>query len=400
MPLQNLPSEILIHILSSTDSLSDLRALASTSRRIYSLFKRDKAALIYQALANALGPVIDDALGHDEMELLDPQNPDFFGDPVCDVLAHYTGYLEGRDRPTPCRLSLDQVLRLARSYNVMSELADLYINHTFKLFNLEVAPVCRPANPPALLAPPSRVEWLRVLRAHYRLQMALHLWMGAKCGRKKKFDAERVKKANRSLILLWEPWEVQQIACVGNLYRRFSESIAALINDEPLKREYNYRDVYYSLYKRREMAEKLKMADEAGWYKVLDDLSCFRSGDAKMAGLDGTNSLGARQFMYAVSCMGCIHEPSTGRHQFPVTLCFSGDSVTTVPFAWVDAFDGHYGYNFWNVLPRIERDGQPTYGLLTLLGYAIWDAPRFKALKTARFLWHGETGWARSGTST
>lgn len=44
MPLQELPAEVLVHILASAGSLADLRALAGTSRSMYALFRAEQAS--------------------------------------------------------------------------------------------------------------------------------------------------------------------------------------------------------------------------------------------------------------------------------------------------------------------------------------------------------------------
>jgi hypothetical protein len=62
MPLLDLPTELLIDILGSTASFPDLRNLGCASRRIYAVFERDKAALMYSVLGNLLGPVLTEAL--------------------------------------------------------------------------------------------------------------------------------------------------------------------------------------------------------------------------------------------------------------------------------------------------------------------------------------------------
>src|SRR4051794_36089954 len=77
MSLLDLPSELVIQVLASAPTLSDLRALAATSRRAYSIFKRNKVSLIYQTLANELGPVFDDALGLSHLELFNPRAPGY-----------------------------------------------------------------------------------------------------------------------------------------------------------------------------------------------------------------------------------------------------------------------------------------------------------------------------------
>jgi hypothetical protein len=130
---------------------------------------------------------------------------------------------------------------------------------------------------------------------------------------------------------------------------------------------------------------------------VLNDTSRFRPEGPDWAGVEGEYNNSAQQ-----SRMWSLTEaqPACERHRFPVSFSFDGDLVTAVPFAWVDAFDGHYEYNFWSVVPSIRREGKPTHGLWTLLGFVLWDAPRIETLKTTPFLSHGQTGWARSGTST
>ncbi|SPQ19984.1 f00b1a03-64c4-41ca-aa7f-f2bab56fd331 [Thermothielavioides terrestris] len=70
-------SEVLLHILASAGSLSDLQALAETSRRIHSIFQLEQSSLVYQVLANELGPVLADALGLSYIQALDALSPTF-----------------------------------------------------------------------------------------------------------------------------------------------------------------------------------------------------------------------------------------------------------------------------------------------------------------------------------
>ncbi|KAK4040085.1 hypothetical protein C8A01DRAFT_15982 [Parachaetomium inaequale] len=395
MLLQEFPSEVLIHILASAGSLPDLRALASTSQRIYSLFQSEKGSLIYQTLANALGPVIDDALGLSHLQLLDPFSPFFFNDQLWDALARYQAYLAGRDHSAPRRLSLDFVMRLVRSYHIMSDLSRVYIACTFKLLDHEVRASCCPASLPMLLAPASGSEWLRVLRAHYRLQMALPIWLACRFGGGGR-TLDDMRNANVSLFGQWKPWEIQQIFCVGTLYHRFRHRLHR-IGDQEMKQEGRSDRVSHSLEAWREFVRSLRAADEAGWQAVLDEASRFRYGRPDYAGTEEENNLSAHQVR--ITIWGA-HKTCTGRHEFPISLHFKRDHVTAVPSAWVDAFDGYYGYNFWGVVPSIRREGQATHGLWSLLGFVMWDAPRIGALKTSTLLWHGPRGWARSGVST
>ena len=135
MRLQDLSTEILVFILASTSSLTDLRALASSSRRIYAVFQAQKAVLIYHALAAELGPVLCDALGLFHAEPLDTLLPSY-PQQVRDFLSVYEGCLSGQNRPSPrqSECSLDYVLGLVNSYRLMSYLASMYTTSYLQAF--------------------------------------------------------------------------------------------------------------------------------------------------------------------------------------------------------------------------------------------------------------------------
>ncbi|KAK3292942.1 uncharacterized protein B0H64DRAFT_363203 [Chaetomium fimeti] len=342
MPFLDLPTELLIHILASACSLTDLRTLAFTSRRTYAIFQDEQAALIYQALANELGPVIDDALGLSDLEAFGLAAPDYFNDDYRAALTKYGGYLSGHGHPSPRQLPLDYVLRLVRSYRAMSELSGMYITSAFNLIKREALPSSVPTTPPGLTAAPSRSEWLRVLRAHYRLQMARSSYhAGASAIEAKSIEDARNGKA--LLFELWGPWEVQQIFSVGGLYKRLEHRLIHSPNIDMSK------ESWFTL-------------PLDGWLESLKRLQ-------------RTNEAG-----------------------FPTALRFDGDDVAAVPFAWVDAFDGYYGYHYWGVMPGIKRGGQAAQGLWSLFGFVLWDAPRVEALKTASFLLCCNTGWLSSSS--
>ncbi len=77
MLFYDLPLELVIRILSSATTLSDLRAVACTSRRVYSIFLGEKTALIYQALSHELGPVPTDALALSNIQILDASSSSY-----------------------------------------------------------------------------------------------------------------------------------------------------------------------------------------------------------------------------------------------------------------------------------------------------------------------------------
>lgn len=138
MPLYDLPVEVLTNILASVSSLSDPRALVSSSQHIYSVFRRYKAALIYQVLSTELGPVLGDALAFSHMmSQLDALSPSYY-DQVGDAVATYGEYLAGRDHSCPWDVAVDYVLGLARTYHTFAYWANVYVRSTISLLEREV----------------------------------------------------------------------------------------------------------------------------------------------------------------------------------------------------------------------------------------------------------------------
>lgn len=200
MSLLGLPSELVILVLASAPTLDGLRALAATSRRIHSIFEANKASIVYQAFANELEPVLDDALALSHLQLLDPRAPGYFGDAYQAALAKYHGYLANHGHPSPRQLSLDHVLGLIRTYRTISEVSKTYMASTMTLIENLVLPSCTHRYRRALMASPSRSEWLRVLWEHYRLQMILSSYLAGETS-----PQGGNRSGERSLFALWHP---------------------------------------------------------------------------------------------------------------------------------------------------------------------------------------------------
>jgi hypothetical protein len=417
MTLQILPPEILLHILSSTTSLSDLHALARTSPRLYAVYRREQAALMYQALAADLGPVMADALGLARVQVVELSSQRQAREYISrleDSLSAYAAYLaegngdQGRAGPSPRRLELDYVLRLARWYRAVEHVAGVYMTCALRLFEREVRPSCcpdprgsigsLPTGLDALVAPPSRSERLRVLRAFYRLQILHHIWGSrAHCMTTYNPVFDRI---NLFLFGLWEVWETQQVFCAGTFYQRFRGQLADMYFGETSRdplREVLESNTRFTFDEFRDFVGHVRAADEAAWQKTLDQASSLASG-ARDAGETEERALAFFRGRLYECYVRENHPPP--RHGFPVSFQFDRDCVGAVPFGWVDAFDGHYEYDLWERLGGIRRQGKPTQGLWSRLGFVMWDAPRVMALKTSSFLSHCKTGWARSGRSS
>ncbi|AEO67093.1 d3cc7e56-6fcf-4225-8a6f-3f8da8d24c65 [Thermothielavioides terrestris] len=354
MPLEDLPTELIVRVLSSASSLADLKALAGASRRLYAVFQREKAALIYQALAAELGPVLADALGLGPILAFDASSDAANLAPLREAVARYGEYLEGTSHtPPPRRASLDDVLGLVCWYRFVADMADTYVAYTLRIAERAVRLVAAPEPSRAVqlaAAPPSRAERLRALRAFYRRLMLEHVWHVRNNWVRRPLLAPRIVKLDqiiRRLITLWAPWELQQVVC-AYLYTGGQRSAVL----HPLV-----------------------------W---LDTIS--RDSEEEVARFRNRLRL---------ESLSAVDEGPYALRRVPAQLRFDGDHVATVPFAWVDAFDGEYLYDFFAYRNMIQRRGKRAESLWCLFGFVMWDAPRVAALKETPLLSVCETGWAR-----
>jgi hypothetical protein len=356
MSLQTLPPEILLHVLASVGSLSDLHALALTSPRLYAVFRRDQAALMYQALAADLGPVMADALGLAQIQALDGSSGEFLSllEGAIDI---YGSYLEREENyPSPRRVELEYVLRLARWYRAVAFVAGVYVECALRLFEREVRPCCgcvgggaSDSQPPsgwtaeaaaalkevvgqALVAPPSRTERLRALRAlraFYRLQIALHVWSRPWCS--PGLDRPEPARVNWQLFGLWELWEAQQAFCAGAFYRRFRCQFSDIYlgeNSRDPGRKMLTNRLRFWFDEFRDFVGQVRATSDVAWQATLDRASCFLPG-AEAAGQEEQRDISwFRNQLYE---RYRVWRPPE-RHRAPRSFRFRGDCVNAVPF--------------------------------------------------------------------
>ncbi|KAI1414439.1 hypothetical protein F5Y13DRAFT_158551 [Hypoxylon sp. FL1857] len=398
MPLQDLLPELLVSLLGSAECLSDLRAIASTSKRIYSVFEDEKAALIYRVLSNELGPVLSDALALSKTESLDASSPSYHQQ-VRNAVSMYAGYLSGQKSPSPRRLPLDYVLSLVNCYRIMKYLADVYIKSKLMLFQNEINP--RSSSSPSLMASPSRTERLRVLRAFYRLQIIFNLYGNAESSSRREYNELDTECINYHLFGLWEPWELQQVSCVAAITQRLYVQFAR-IEDYFLRKEGTSRRVYFGLTALRNFIEKLRASHNAIWQTTLRETS----------NLEIATRVRGMFVNYKMEWFHCRHHEYRmktfphGKYSYPTLIHFDGDCVTSAPFAWVDAFDGQYALDFFasaasngRADSQLMQLGIPMGLAWSRLGFVIWDAPRVTTLKRSSVLTEFATGWALGHTT-
>jgi hypothetical protein len=389
MRLQELPVEVLIKILELAGSLADLESFANASRKLYFIFQTNKASLIFHFLSNKLGALLVDALSLSEIEALDSSSPAYI-DQLGEVLSRYSISLASQHnrraaRPVP---RLIHVLRLARTYHYTVPIADVYLTCAVNLLDRVVRPSCPPTSLPNLLAPLSSVERLRVLRAHIRLHMMLHL-SESLVKRPQEVD---IGGMMMRLFGQWEPWELQQVFCVGSFYRRLRQRLN--INFSRGRGGSGRMEVVTSRVCEFEafwgFAGHVRRVGDAAWQEAVDTASKFVNGP-KVEGFDEHFELSClRRQVYKYS----ITTGTAERHKFPVSLRFDGDHEGAMPFGWVDAFGGHYGYNFLERSMDVSQMDKPITGLWARLGFVMWDERRVEALKTSSLLSNCRTGWA------
>lgn len=387
-----MPPELLILILASVSSRSDLRAMVGTSQRIYSVFVNEKAALIYRALANELGPVLSDALALSKIETLDASLPTYHRQVRASV-SMYDDYLTGQTRSPPRQLPLDYVLSLVNSYRIMSYLTSVYTTSKFMLFQNEPKPFS--FNISSAL-PLSRIEYLRVLRAFYRLQIILNLYGHPELGARRKYNKPDTECINYRLFGLWETWEFQQVLCVATFVTRLHRHFTQL-EDHDLRAEGISRRALYGLGILRDFIAKVRTVSEAAWQTVLQGTSSL---SARLHLIGSFEQYGMEWFHYRYYNYRMTKFPP-GRDNCPTFLPFHGEHTTTVPFGWADAFDGQYPHDFDGRIARVERGvlhlkqpNKPLDPMWGFLGFVMWDTPRVTALKTFPGYGLYGTGWA------
>ncbi|AEO64178.1 uncharacterized protein THITE_2094410 [Thermothielavioides terrestris NRRL 8126] len=453
--LQTLPTEMLLHILGSVDSLSDLRALGSTCRRIHAIFEEDKASLIYGFLRRQLGPVLPDALALYEFDRLDASSPRYHEDGRA-ALALYDAYLRGNGLPRPRQVPLGVVLHLLHWHRVMADLTDVYVRHASAVFHGELDAATQqqqqPLPDPAttrrlLLAPPAQhTERHRILRAFYRLQI-LYDVNGAPTTASHRAGPDATSTTGPNLVSLrlallgffW-PWEHQQLASVGFFMLRLNRMWTAALcgsgrsrgqhlhpdprRDRALRRELRRGLLRFPRSHRQQLRDWLRSGRARNLGAYVHVLKGFRAAlprwwedvvvrktarlvdepgdnddDGNGGGGDGGNETqgGGENW----SLLGRDHVQARmdsfppGSLPFSAHLRFEGDrGAEGVSCAWADAFEGGFVEDTMLFEPSTEVDGMLLEEVWFRVGFVFWDEPRYAALKALPRFQVFKTGWA------
>ena len=198
------------------------------------------------------------------------------------------------------------------------------------------------------------------------------------------------------MLTVARSWEVQQFFCAGAFYQRFRVELSdawlgQYSRDPRIVTLTNRARCCFSRF--WDLVLEVRAVDQNAWDTTMRRESSFPSGPDVVGTEEESWASWFRTPLCSYSRVLGVPE----RHRFPVSLYFEGDVVNTMPLAWVDAYGGYYGYNFWEFMRGMSHGGKPTQGIWSRLGLVMWDAPRVEALKTTSFLSHCVTGWARSG---
>lgn len=422
--LSALAPELFDNILSHLDSVRTLGNLITTSRFVYRHFEGREGPIILRVLQNELGPVLTDAKF---LCLFPYTNPPgdwiMYWDKLHTMAAMYrdmlgcSGCSGGGGDVTD--LSFAELTQLCRTLHKMNFLASTYVAAQLRLFGEGLA-----------AAPPSRTEWLRVLRAFYRRQIVCNAW--APTRREPQWmDQDTAAIGNTShdhqgerpgLFAAFEPWELQQVDHADRFVTRLCTALCLAREEaaaaQPIGKA-EFGDVFSHVDRLvQHVRENPGIADAA----LRTPPSRRRlSSSREFPDLAAAEH---RQFVerYALPCLQFAWQshrlerfPDPARDQRRqqqedgggATVDFVGDAVDLPPFGWVDALDGYYVNWFGDALvdvipwtPVPDEDEEETYfardfslQLWRDAGFTLWDQRRVESIKELDWLRTLRTGW-------
>ncbi|TAQ85352.1 hypothetical protein B7494_g6315 [Chlorociboria aeruginascens] len=392
--LETLPPELKSQILFSL-SLADLSALVHASPAFHQCYLLNRKALLFGVLRTELGSVLIDAFAAYISEFLELQQLSY----LRQVTEFLTSYEELRSTPSPLdviqeKVSLKNAIDLVQFFSITRVLATEFANSA-----LTYLPISTKSEPL------SRTERMRILRAFYRLQICCNLF-GA--NHRKHWDLlNSYETLNISCVdilrlffCIFEPWEVEEIACVHAFMGKKYEQI--------------FRSIQFDVSR-----DNPKFANKLARYGPLTPDGCFDfdTEDSVINLREGTISRGLRLFYKALNIKDHAHlvdlmSSNIGRCYFNFILDalertpqherrwhwvsdrdqaqdtneelpFHRDSEHTPPLAWVIIWKGTYSNIYGDYIPNKLREW----------GYVMWDVARLVRMDAKKVL--AET-WAET----
>ena len=209
--LENLPAEIRREILDALD-YGSLRALAHASPIFHQQYRLDRRFLLCGCLQRTLGAVAVDAWAAYR------SSPECLADaPALESVAAFLKAYQDRRSSGVCSILKDEALTESDAV-AMVAFHFTVIEPLFKRFiSVALGHLARETGSPPHHKPLSKTEEARVLRAMFRFQLCCNLFHDRRCQHGGfNFDPSDIVKL---FCCLFEPWEVEEVACIHTFAR-------------------------------------------------------------------------------------------------------------------------------------------------------------------------------------
>ena len=420
----SLPFELIDQILSTVSSVEDLGNVIRTAKSIYRRFEGQRERLISSALQMELGPIYSDARF---LDMFGYQNPDSDWDAWRRRVHEYAGVYrdilfppgDGTARNLPL-MTVERLAHLCSTLRMMRELLRLYT----VAYQTSFAGHC--SSEDAVLAPFSRNERLRILRAFYRRQILLNAWAPTNREYPGWQSEDIIAMCNTTenqgpslgLFSCFEPWELQHIDHADRFVMQLCNQLCiAGHKSGGLDRSREYGPLVSQISRLTDCVRDQRTLVDAVMRKPL--LLMTRSWGFPDRWEEPYNEATRR---YSLICLeyawqrhrlDILRDPVRDQNQRLVyddpfdsneggqtadrkMIAFQGDDLGLPPFAWVDGLGGWYSNWFGNALleampPRTDMNGDYRFTEVSKekalrawreIGFTFWDKTRVEALRS------------------
>ncbi|KAI0007240.1 hypothetical protein F4779DRAFT_519047 [Xylariaceae sp. FL0662B] len=377
-PIENLPPEIRRQIL-STLSLEELNCFIRASPVFHCQYLENRRYLLCACLENTLGSVSVDAL-----VVHQTKSPDFLMARTDESIAHVLEYYQN------LRMEQDATFQGKLSETDAIQISAFYFSITRPIgrhyFRWALDNLAGETRVPPTYEPISTVEETRLLRALYRFQICCGLF-----GRNDFHDSLRHRWRPDGLYILkvfiglFEPWEVEEIACICTFSQDTYEQIFREIQwdvDEKNPKFDGQRpptpDGAFNLASSFVRECLLKGIVSRGLEMLHTVLFTIKDHSHLVSTMQRSLASPVGDFLLAIG--DALDETTQVRRRREALsdrdrkeeardpLPFEGDTETRPPLAWTLIWGGTYSnlYGYY-VEDEIRR-----------WGYVLWDASRLK----------------------
>ncbi|KAI1373678.1 hypothetical protein F4677DRAFT_214813 [Hypoxylon crocopeplum] len=397
--LESLPTDVLILIMSESNSWADLSSIIRASPLLFECFLSAKKTILLGIIANELGPVIRDAVALSLTEKLD---------------WYQSGYYAQADDAIQKYEQLPAGFNSVKSITMDHVISMIHISRTIRFFVYLFSSSRLLYMHSALAKPLSATERQRVSQALIRYQLLMRIHPGADRGEK---EALIYKK----FFGLFDGWEMEQLAEAHVFIYRICgvlttpKVIGRHRAPPPLPAYSPIDDGLYDLSALRRKILELCAIEPELFNRICAELQTgihhsYGSYLSFLGQSHGLPTLNAVVGTFSVTQDDRIRMEQAIRdrddlydqeRQKPVLV--AGESATDPPYAWVDALNGLNCCRWGKDLPRNPPSGATAHQQIYVhkkmatwrwMGFVFWDRERVEILKTRfpAFLGY-QTGW-------